>query len=123
MTKIRSILRLYTKGVSKKTISEKAGATRNTVKKYIRQYMAMSKPLEELERLSDTELEKLFSAKERKEPDNRLQELIAIFPEVEKALKRKGVTKEGVCMKRILAATRKHSSVATIINGQSMLTR
>jgi transposase len=99
MTKIRSILRLYTKGVSKKSISEKAGATRNTVKKYIRQYIAMNRSLEELEQMSDTELEQLFSIKEHKEPDKRLQELIGIFPEVEKALKRKGVTKEGVWRK------------------------
>jgi transposase len=99
MTKIRSILRQYTQGVSKKTISEKAGATRNTVKKYIRQYIAMNRPLEELEAMSDTELEQLFSIKEQKQPEKRLQELIEIFPEVEKALKRKGVTKEAVWRK------------------------
>ena len=72
MTKIRSILRLYTQGVSKKTISEKAGATRNTVKKYIRQYIAMNRPLEELEQMSDTELEQLFSIKEQNEPQKRM---------------------------------------------------
>jgi transposase len=99
MTKIRSILRLYTQGVSKKSISEKAGATRNTVKKYIRQYIAMNRSLEELDQMSDTELEQLFSIKEQKQPDKRLKELIAIFPEVEKALKRKGVTREGVWRK------------------------
>lgn len=99
MTKIRSILRQYTQGVSKKTISEKAGATRNTVKKYIRQYIAMNKPLEEFEAMSDTDLEQLFLNKEPKEPAKRLQELIEIFPDVEKALKRKGVTKESVWRK------------------------
>ncbi len=96
MTKIKSILRLYTQGVSKRTISEKAGVTRNTVKKYIRQYIAMNRPLEELEKMSDSELEQLFSIREQKEPVKRLQDLIAIFPEVEKALKRKGVTRESV---------------------------
>jgi transposase len=99
MTKIRSILRQYTQGVSKKTISEKAGVTRNTVKKYIRQYIAMNRPLEELEAMSDTELDQLFSIKEQKEPGKRLQELIELFPEIEKALKRKGVTKEAVWRK------------------------
>jgi transposase len=96
MTKIRSILRQYTKGVSKKTISEKAGATRNTVKKYIRQFIAMNRPLEELESMSDSELEKLFSIKNQQEPTRKLQELIAFFPEVEKALKRKGVTRQSI---------------------------
>ena len=70
MTKIRSILRLYTQGVSKKTISEKAGVTRNTAKKYIRQYIAMNRPLEELDRLSDSELEQLFQSKKKRNPIN-----------------------------------------------------
>jgi transposase len=99
MTKIRSILRLYTQGVSKKTISEKAGATRNTVKKYIRHYIAMNIPLEELDQMSDTELEQLFSIKEQNEPQKRMNDLLDIFPEIEKALKRKGVTKESVWRK------------------------
>jgi transposase len=99
MTKIRSILRLYTHGVSKKTISEKAGATRNTVKKYIRHYIAMNIPLEELDQMSDTELEQLFSIKEQNEPQKRMNDLLDIFPEIEKALKRKGVTKESVWRK------------------------
>lgn len=99
MTKIRSILRQYTKGVSKKTISEKAGATRNTVKKYIRQFIAMNRPLEELENMSDSELEQLFSIKNQQEPTRKLQELIAFFPEVEKALKRKGVTRQSIWSK------------------------
>lgn len=96
MTKIRSILRLYTQGVSKKSIGEKAGVTRNTVKKYIRQYIAMNKPLEELDKVSDSELEELFSIKEQAEPKKRMADLLAVFPEVEKALKRKGMTREKV---------------------------
>jgi len=99
MTKIRSILRQYTKGVSKKTISEKAGTTRNTVKKYIRQYIALNRPLEDLEKMSDSELEQLFSVKDQQEPKKKLQELISVFPEVEKSLKHKGVTKESVWRK------------------------
>lgn len=38
MKKVRLIIRLYTEGESKKTISEKSGCSRNTVKKYIRQF-------------------------------------------------------------------------------------
>lgn len=99
MTKIRSILKLYTQGVSKKTISEKAGVTRNTVKKYIRQYIAMNRSLEEMDRLNDSELEQLFSVKEEKEPDKRMQDLLAFLPEAEKAMKRKGATRERVWRK------------------------
>ena len=94
MVKARSILRYYTQGVSKKMISEKTGVTRNTVKKYIRQYIAMDKPLEELEKLTDTELEKLFMCEPQTEPGERYKEMIAFFPEMEKALKRKGGTRQ-----------------------------
>ena len=48
MSKARSILNMYTEGVSKKSISARTGATRNTVKKYIRQFILMGKTLEEL---------------------------------------------------------------------------
>jgi len=46
MSKVRTILKMYTLGVSKKSISVRTGATRNTVKKYIRQFVAMGKTLE-----------------------------------------------------------------------------
>jgi len=94
MAKVRSILRYYTQGVSKKMISEKTGVTRNTVKKYIRQYIAMDKPYEELEKLPDTELEQLFMSEPKSDPGQRYNEMIAFFPEMEKALKRKGETRE-----------------------------
>jgi len=49
MKKVRLIIRLYTEGVSKNTISEKSGCSHNTVKKYIRQYIALEMPFEELD--------------------------------------------------------------------------
>jgi len=101
MSKVRQILSLYTQGVSKKKISEKTEVTRNTVKKYIRQFIALGKTLGELDNLTNTELEKLFSIQEPKDPSNKLKELYAYFPEVEKALKRRGSTKENVWRKYI----------------------
>ncbi len=95
MSKVRQILRLYTQGVSKKKISEKTDVTRNTAKKYIRKYIALDKPLEYIDSLSDTELESIFSSAEPETPDKRMIELISHFPEIEKALKRKGSTKMG----------------------------
>ena len=62
MSKARSILKMYTEGVSKQSISLRTGATRNTVKKYIRQFIAMGKTLEEINKLSDTQMEAVFSA-------------------------------------------------------------
>ena len=61
MSKARTILKMYTEGVSKQSISVRTGATRNTVKKYIRQFVAMGKTLEEIDKLSDTQLEAMFS--------------------------------------------------------------
>lgn len=52
MNKIKQILQWYTEGVGKKTITRKASVNRNTVKSYIRQFIAMDKSLEELLTLS-----------------------------------------------------------------------
>jgi transposase len=95
MSKARRILKMYTEGVSKKSISSRTGATRNTVKKYIRQFAALGKTLEEIDKLSDTELETLLSAPHQESvKDQRKEDLFAFFPDVEKALKRKGITRE-----------------------------
>jgi transposase len=95
MSKARTILKMYTEGVSKQSISGRTGATRNTVKKYIRQFIAMDITLEEIDKLSDTQLEALFSApKEEVTVDQRMADLLAFFPGMEKALKRKGETRE-----------------------------
>src|SRR4030066_1064524 len=95
MSKARSILKMYTEGVSKQSISFRTGATRNTVKKYIRQFITMGKTLEEISKLSDTQLEALFSSpREEVTTDQRKADLIAFFPGMEKALKRKGATRD-----------------------------
>ena len=100
MKKVKLILRLYTQGVSKKTISEQSDCTRNTVKKYIRQFIAIGVPFSDLDKLSNTELEQLFK-NENKEPNYRLERLESYFPEIEKALKKKGVTREYLWQKYI----------------------
>src|SRR5665648_967951 len=60
MSKVRSIIRLYTEGVSKQSIGERTGLPRNSVKKYIRLFLASGKSLEVIEHMSDTELEQMF---------------------------------------------------------------
>jgi len=92
MNKVKQILQWYTEGVPKLQISLKAGVSRNSVKSYIRQFIAMDKSLEEILCLKDSELEQLFLSKPVKEPEHRLKELISYFPEVDKALKKKGNT-------------------------------
>lgn len=96
MSKVRSLLRLYTEGVSKLAISERMSLPRNTVKKYIRFFLACNRPLEELDRMSDGELEQLFLEmvpRSHREDDPRYHALVSFFPSMEKMLKRKGITK------------------------------
>jgi transposase len=64
MKKVRLIIRMYTEGVSKRTISEKSGCSRNTVKKYIRQFIALGITFEELNKLNNTSLEALFKTED-----------------------------------------------------------
>lgn len=101
MKKVRLIIRLYTEGVSKKSISEKSGCTRNTVKKYIRQFIALGMPPEELNKLNNTSLEQLFKA-DKRQFNPKLKQLLVYFPEMEKSLKRKGVTREQLWQKYIV---------------------
>lgn len=96
MSKVRNLLRLYTEGVSKVAIAERTGLPRNTVKKYIRLFLACNKSLEELHQMSDAGLEQMFMDMV---PRNYVEEcpkyssLLAFFPDMEKALKRNDVTK------------------------------
>jgi transposase len=49
---------------------------------------------DELNKLSDSELEKLFIKESSREPSERLAQLHAFFPKVDKELKRRGVTRQ-----------------------------
>src|SRR5659263_641683 len=93
MSKVRSIIRLYTEGVSKQSIGERTGLPRNSVKKYIRLFLASGKSLEVTEYMSDTELEQMFMdmvPRSHIEDDPRYQALEAFYPTMEKALKSRG---------------------------------
>lgn len=97
MSKVRNLLRLYTEGVSKTSISERMGLPRNTVKKYIRLFLACGKTLEELNQMNDGELEQFFLdlvPRSYLDDDPKYKALKSIFPDMEKALKKKGVTKD-----------------------------
>jgi transposase len=97
MSKVRNIIRLYTEGVSKQSIGERTGLPRNSVKKYIRLFLASGKTPEEIEQLGDTELEQLFLdmvPRYHIEDDPRYKSLASFFPVMEKALKSRENTKE-----------------------------
>jgi transposase len=93
MSKVKQILQHYTEGVSKSMISKKTGVSRNTVKRFIRQFIAMDKSLEEILAMSDRDLELMFKALPTHEQYPRYKDLIGFFPYVDKELKKKGKTR------------------------------
>ena len=60
MIKIRQILRLQSQGLSKLQIAAQTGIARNTLKKYIKEFTSSGLSFEEINELSDKELEDLF---------------------------------------------------------------
>lgn len=94
MSKIRQLLRLYTQGKGKQSISEQTGIARNTVRKYIRVFIDHKLTFEEVNDLSDHELDELFGKPivPKLEVSSRYIDLQAFFPYAEKELKRTGVT-------------------------------
>ncbi len=88
MTKVKQILQWHSEGVGKKKIALRAGVNRNTVRSYIRQFISMNRPVEELLALSEKELEEQFAARPVYEPDERLRTLTGLFPEMEKKIKK-----------------------------------
>jgi transposase len=94
MSKVRIILRMFTQGESKSNISERTGTSRNTVKKYIRDFISLGVSIEEINALNDSELDTLFVHEDQKKTDPRYQAMLDFFPQVEKAVKTKGMTRD-----------------------------
>jgi transposase len=94
MIKIRQILRLQSQGFSKLQIAAQSGIARNTLKKYIRQFLSSGLTFDEINQLNDKELDDLFVKPEDRPLNERLQMLFDIFPAVDKELKKKGVTRQ-----------------------------
>src|SRR3954454_13200722 len=92
MSRIRQILRLYTQGQSNKKISELTASSRNTVKKYIHKFIHEHLTYDTISRMSDHELDLLFGYTEPAVRDKRFEQLQSLLPEMEKQMKRKGMT-------------------------------
>jgi transposase len=94
MIKIRQILRLHTQGHSKLKIAMQTGVARNTLKKYLAAFAASGLSFEQINVLSDKDLEDLFVKPEEKPLNEKLQTLFSLFPAIDKELKKKGVTRQ-----------------------------
>ena len=93
MSKLRRILQLYSQGKSKQFISQYLELSRNTVDKYVMQYRLLDLPLEEVEKLTDTDLDKLFFVQATEALSPKLKVLYSFFPYMERELKKTGVTR------------------------------
>lgn len=93
MSKIRQLLRLHAQGRSKLQIAEQTGISRNTLKKYLKEYISSGLNFTEINELSDKDLESLFVKPEDKPINDKLRTLFNLFPSLDKELKRKGVTR------------------------------
>jgi transposase len=94
MSKLRQILKFsvgHHQGT--RTVRDLTGVSRTTIQKYIEQYRALKIPWSELSKLSDKDLQDLFSKESIiVDPPEREKELYSFFPQVEKRLKQPGMT-------------------------------
>src|ERR1700743_521737 len=93
MIKIRQILRLHCQGHSKLKIAMQTGIARNTLKKYLAAFVASGLNLQQIEALSDKDLDDLFVKPVEKPLSEKLQVLFSLFPTIDKELKKRGVTR------------------------------
>jgi transposase len=93
MNKLKQLIRLHSQGYSKLKIAEQTGIARNTLKKYLAILTSCGLSYDELNQLSEKELEVLFIKPQEKPLNAKVQTLFEQFPHVEKELKRKGVTR------------------------------
>jgi transposase len=94
MSKLRRLLQLYQQGKSKLFISKYLELSRNTVDKYILQYKLLDLPAEEIERLTDSDLDKLFFVQVIEDHTPRQKVMYEFFPYMERELRKTGVTRQ-----------------------------
>ena len=93
MSKLRHLLRLHSQGCSKLQIAAQTGIARNTLKKYLEAFSQCPFSYAQLIALSDPELEDLFVKPQEKPLSTKLKTLFSLFPQIEKELKRKGMSR------------------------------
>jgi len=85
---------MHSQGRGKKQISTLTGISRNTVKKYLQKFVSLKLTYAQAEAMNDHELDVLFTLREEPEAkDERYEIFQRMLPEIEKQLKRKGVTR------------------------------
>ena len=92
MSKVRQIIKLYCQQMGKKKIGERLGMSKHTVKLYIDHFRSLQRTKEDLFKLTDFELNKLFHPPKASPVSGRLKTLFDYFPVMETQLRRRGMT-------------------------------
>jgi len=93
MLNIRHILRLHSQNHTTSEIIVQTGIHNLTLKKIIKDFKTSKLSFQEINELSDKDLEDLFEKPIGNQHSEKLKTLYNLFPEIDKELKRKGVTK------------------------------
>jgi transposase len=93
MSKLRQVFKLHCQGQSKLYISTVTGLSRNTVSKYINNFIALKSTWEETNALSDKDLDDLFCKSPEVIPSDKLSRLHRFFSESSKRLGQCGVNR------------------------------
>lgn len=96
MNKIRKVIKLHCGGKTKLFISKYLSLSRNTVKKYISLFEVLGLNLESINQKTDAELDTLFSQSTEEVTTPRMQKVYEFFPQMERELKKTGVTMYGM---------------------------
>lgn len=92
MSKVRHIMKLHAQGVGKKRIAQRLCISKNTVRLYIAALQRLKMSWQELQKLSDYDLNQLLHPPEQVMVEGRLKQLFDFFPEVDKQMRRRGMT-------------------------------
>ena len=75
-------------------IAIQTGIARDTLNKYLAAFALSGLSFEQVDALSDKELEEIFVKPDEKLLSEKLQTLFSLFPAIDKELKKKGVTRQ-----------------------------
>lgn len=92
MSNVRQIIKLFSQQMGMKKIGERLGMSKNTIKIYVRYFRSLKTTKEELFKLTDFELNKLFHPSKEILLNDRLKQLYDFFPVMETQLRRRGMT-------------------------------
>ena len=79
MSKIRQTIKLYSQQMGKRKIGERLGMSKNTIKLYIEQFHQLKTTKEDLFKLTDYELNKLFHPPLELTSNDRVKQLYQTF--------------------------------------------